>query len=103
MTDVIKDLVEPVSGKLLDYLRAPPQTVQTQLNRLRDELLDLGHPKPLILAFGRAAHRLLAENLRAEDFSALLSLTHYSHHISKEHYRNGRSSRDLHLPGHATA
>ncbi|HXG87469.1 MAG TPA: hypothetical protein VNJ02_03955 [Vicinamibacterales bacterium] len=88
MTDVIKGFVEPVSGKLLDYLRGHPQVVHTHLNTLREELLDLGHPKPLILAFGRAAHGLLAENLMAEDFSALVSLTHYSHHISKEDYRD---------------
>jgi hypothetical protein len=88
MTDVIKGFVEPVSGKLLDYLRGHPQVVQTHVNTLREELLDLGHPRPLVLAFGRAAYGLLAENLRAEDFSALVYLTHYSHHISKDNYRD---------------
>lgn len=88
MTDVIKDFVEPVSGKLLDYLRGHPQVVHTHVNSLREELLDLGHPKPLILAFGRAAYELLADNLRAEAFSALVYVTHYSHHISKEDYRD---------------
>ncbi len=102
MTDVIKGFVEPVSGKLLDYLRGHPQVVHTHVNTLREELLDLGHPKPLILAFGRAAHGLLAGNLRAEDFSALVSLTHYSHHISKEDYRDAVHQQIL-AAGQATA
>lgn len=88
MTDVIKGFVEPVSGRLLDYLRGHPEAVLAHVNTLREELLDLGHPKPLILAFGRAAYGLLAANLRSEEFSALICLTHYSHHISKEDYRN---------------
>ena len=87
MTDVIKGFVEPVSGRLLDYLRGHPEAVLRHMNTLREELLDLGHPKPVILAFGRAAYGLLVENLRAEEYSALISLTHYSHRISKENYR----------------
>jgi len=101
MTDVIKGFVEPVSGRLLDYLRGHPEVVQTHVNTLRRELLDLGHPKPVILAFGRAAYRLLAENLRAEEVTALISLTHYSHHISKEDYRR-RVHQEIHAAGQAT-
>jgi hypothetical protein len=102
MTDVIKGLVEPVSGKLLAYLRGHPEVVHTHVNTLREELLDLGHPKPVILAFGRAAHRLLAESLRPEEFSALISLTHYSHYISKEDYRN-TVHQQIQAAGPATA
>ena len=102
MTDVIKGFVEPVSGKLLDYLRRHPGFVCTHVNTLRAELLDLGHPKPLILAFGRAVHGLLDENLRAEDFSALVSLTHYSHRISKEAYRDS-VHQQIRAAGQATA
>jgi hypothetical protein len=50
MTDVIKGFEEPVSGRLLDYLRRHPEVVHTHVNTLREELLDLGYPKPLILA-----------------------------------------------------
>jgi hypothetical protein len=101
MTDVIKGFVEPVSGKLLDYLRLHPGVLQTHVSTLREELLDLGHPKPLVLAFGGAAYRILAENMRADDFSALIPLTHYSHHISKEAYRHTVLQRIL-AAGHAT-
>ncbi|MGE0363993.1 MAG: hypothetical protein AB7H93_16005 [Vicinamibacterales bacterium] len=102
MTDVIKGFVEPVSGKLLGYLRTHPQVVVAHVDALRKELLDLGHPKPVILAFGRGVHGLLAENLRAEDFSALVPLTHYSHHISKEDYRRSVHQQLL-AAGQATA
>jgi len=88
MTDVIKGVVEPVPGELLEHLRRNPQVVHERLHRLREELLDLGHVKPIILAFGRAAHRLLADNLQPGDFSALVSLKHYSDYISKEDYRD---------------
>jgi hypothetical protein len=102
MTDVIKGFVEPVSGKLLDHLRRHPDVLHAHVCTLREELLDLGHPKPLILAFGRAAYGLLAENLRAEEFSALISSTHYSHHISKEDYRN-TVHQQIQAAGQATA
>jgi hypothetical protein len=87
MTDVIKGFVEPVSGKLLDYLRGHSDVVRDHMAALRAELLDLGHPRPTILAFGGATHALLDQNLRADDYSLLVPLTHYSHRISKEKYR----------------
>ncbi|HYN07354.1 MAG TPA: hypothetical protein VES67_08195 [Vicinamibacterales bacterium] len=87
MTDIIKGFVEPVSGKLLNHLRRHPEIVRDHVKSLRDELLDLGHPTPLILAFGGAAYALLREGLRGSDYSRLVALTHYSHRISKEKYR----------------
>jgi hypothetical protein len=88
MTDIIKGFVEPVSGTLLTHLRKHSEVVQDNVNILRAELLDLGHASPLILAFGGAAYALLAGHLRANDYSFLVHLTHYSHRISKEKYRN---------------
>lgn len=88
MTDVIKGFVEPISGTLLKYLRENPDVVREHVKILRSELLDLGYPRPLILAFGVAAHALLAENLCADEYSLLVPLTHYSHRISKEKYRD---------------
>lgn len=102
MTDVIKGFGEPVSGRLLDYLRGHSEFVRARGNSLGEKLLDLGHPKPPILAFGRAAYGLLAENLRAEEFSALISLRHYSHDISKEDYRN-TAYQQIRAAGQATA
>lgn len=87
MTDIIKGFVEPVSGKLLTYLERHPEVVGDHLKTLRAELLDLGQTSPLILAFGGAAHALLVKNLHPDDYSSLVRLTHYSHRISKEKYR----------------
>jgi hypothetical protein len=88
MTDVIKGFIEPVSGKLLDYLRVHPDVVPTHVSRLRTELSDLGESRPVILAFGGATHGLLAKHLGREEYTALICLTHYSHYISKESYRD---------------
>ena len=41
----------------------------------------------MILAFGSAAHALLAKNLHQTEYSSLILLTHYSHQIGKESYR----------------
>jgi hypothetical protein len=88
MTDINKGFVEPVSGTLLTYLGRHPEVVRGHVKTLRAELLDLGHSSPLILAFGGAAYALLVENLRADDYSSLVRLTHYNHWISKEKYRD---------------
>ncbi|WP_460165001.1 hypothetical protein [Thermostilla marina] len=87
MTDVIKGFVEPVSGKLMAYLKMHPEVVDSHIRKLRAEIADLGVPKPKLLVFGRAAFRLLMQNLSPDDYSLLVPLTHYSHHISKEKYR----------------
>jgi hypothetical protein len=88
MTDVIKRFVEPVSGRLLNYLRKHPEVVRENVKILRSELRDLGCHRPLILAFGGAAHTLLNQNLCVDDYSLLVPLTHYSHRISREKYRD---------------
>jgi|ERR1035441_96102 hypothetical protein len=87
MTDAIKEVVEPVSGNLLDYLKVHPEVVSRSMETLRVELADLGHPRPVILAFGGGAYALLNQNLVPDDYSLLVRITHYSHHISKENYK----------------
>ena len=59
MTDIIKGFVEPVSGTLLKVLGKASGGRANHAKTLRAELLDLGHPPPLNLAFGGAAHALL--------------------------------------------
>jgi hypothetical protein len=59
MTDIIKGVVQPVSGKLVSWLKQNPHVVATNIDALRAELSDLGYPRPTILAFGGAAHELL--------------------------------------------
>jgi hypothetical protein len=87
MTDVIKDFPETVSGRLLHHLKAHPEIVPRHVDTLRAELADLPHHNPVILAFGGGVHALLQRHLTPDDYSLLIGLTHYSHRISKENYR----------------
>jgi len=87
MTDIIKGVVEPDSGALLKWLRRNPNIIADHVKTFREELSDLGHPRPAILAFGGAAYDLLIEGLWTSDYASLTRLTHYSHRISKERYR----------------
>jgi len=96
MTDVIKGIVEPSSGQLQRYLRDNPEVVRDNINNLRLELQDLGQSSPLILAFGHVVYALLMKNLREEDYSLLIGLTHYSHQISKEKYKETVHRQILH-------
>lgn len=88
MTDVVKGHVQLNSKQVVKYLRANPDVLTTNIERLRSELHDLGQPRPAILAFGKAAYSLLRDNLSFDDYSLLVRLTHYSHFISKENYRS---------------
>lgn len=87
MTDVIKGFPQTNSGRLLDHLKAHPEVISRNLDALGAELADLGHPKPVILAFGSAVYALLQRHLGSDQYSLLVSLIHYSHRISKEDYR----------------
>ncbi len=87
MTDVIKDFPETDSGRLLDQLRANPAMIPPQVDKLRAELSDLGPSRPFILAFGKAVYSILHKHLQRDEYSLLVPLTHYSHRISKENYR----------------
>jgi hypothetical protein len=87
MTDVIKGVVMVESGSLMRYLRANPSVVSENVEKLLGEFIDLKCDKPTIVAFGRDAHRLVASSVPAHNYSRLLGVTHYSHRISKDEYR----------------
>ena len=87
MTDAIKGDVKLVSRDLLNYLKVHPEVVSRSMESLRIELADLGHPRPIVLAFGGAAYSLLHQHLGPDDYSLLVRITHYSHYISKENYK----------------
>ena len=87
MTDVIKRHVEVDSTQVMNYLKSHPEVVAKNLEILREEFADLGAERPLILAFGNDTHRLLKTNLKPHEYSNLIRLTHYSHQISKEKFR----------------
>ncbi len=87
MTDIVKNIAMTKSTELMSYLRTRPDIICKSVDALREELRDLRAQKPTILAFGSAAHALLAKNLHPTEYSDLIRLTHYSHQIGKERYR----------------
>jgi hypothetical protein len=87
MTDIIKGVVEVDSKNIPKHLEANPGVLEQSLKIFREELCDLGATSPLILAFGRIAHEIIAKNLHHSEYAQLIRLTHYSHQISKEEYR----------------
>jgi hypothetical protein len=88
MTDIIKNVEMVKSTDLLAHLRNRAALIRENADTFREELRDLRSSKPIILAFGNSTYRLIAENVPASDYSRLIKLTHYSHQIRKEHYRD---------------
>jgi len=88
MTDIIKSVVEPDSKALLKWLRRNPEVIMDHIDAFRQELSDLGHPRPMILAFGHAVYKLLIDNLQASEYACITKLMHYSNWISKDRYRD---------------
>ena len=88
MTDVIKNVAMVNSGELLEHLKVNPALLQKNLDTFRRELLDLNAEKPVILALGAASHGILEGALAQSEYASLIKLTHYSHHIGKEQYRD---------------
>lgn len=87
MTDIIKNVEMVKSTDLRNYLRARPSLIRSNVAMFREELRDLRCQRPTILAFGLAAYGHLAKNLLPDEYGALIRLTHYSHQIGKERYR----------------
>jgi hypothetical protein len=87
MTDVLKDLVILEAKGVRDYLKENPSVLRSHINRFEEELDDLGSERPLLLAFGRDAFGILQKHVNKERFSHLIQITHYSHRVGKEEYR----------------
>jgi len=87
MTDIIKFLKEVDSKRVMKYLTEHPETIQLNVRTFRDEMHDLKATAPVILAFGRNAYKILSVNLNKTEYSKLIKLTHYSHQIGKEAYK----------------
>ncbi len=93
MTDVIKNLEMVDSGDVKKHLKSNPHLIEQNISFFREELKDLEAIKPLILAFGVDAYNMLANHLRGDEYSRLIRLTHYSHQISKEKYKEEISAQ----------
>ena len=84
MTDIIKNHPEKKSDELVKYLKTHPDEVQSNVESFRQELRDIGAEKPTLVAFGIHAYAILKRNL--PEFE-IRKITHYSHQINKEKYR----------------
>jgi hypothetical protein len=87
MTDIIKSLEEVDSKKVMKYLKGRPEILEKNLKTFREEMYDLKASAPVILAFGKDTHKLLSENLNKNEYQTLIRLTHYSHQMGKEAYK----------------
>lgn len=87
MTDIIKRVGMINSKDLLTHLRDHPALVGKNIEIFRQELRDLNSAAPTILAFGAGAYNIVHDHLGSEEYSHLIKLTHYSHYIGKEKYR----------------
>jgi hypothetical protein len=87
MTDIIKFLEQVDSKNVMKYLKERPEIIDENLRIFREELHDLKATPPLILAFGKDTHKLVSENLNKNEYRKLIKLTHYSHQIGKEAYK----------------
>ena len=86
MTDLIKGVVMLESNNLVRHLSENPHLVVENVERLLQEFEDL-KSSPTVIAFGAAAYALAAKHLPISRYSRLFRVTHYSHYISKEDYR----------------
>jgi hypothetical protein len=87
MTDIIKGVVEVDSKNMPKHLKQNPDVLRDSLKTFREEIRDLGVEAPLVLGFGHLAFELLRENLPPTEYRKLVRVTHYSHQIGKEKYR----------------
>jgi hypothetical protein len=75
------------SGNLLKLLSSDPSLVSKSVRGLLEEFEDLGCSRPFLIAFGADAYKLAAKHIPSSRYLRLVRVTHYSHYISKEDYR----------------
>lgn len=87
MTDLFKETVVLKSGDLRKLVRSDHSMVKKNIDALLEEFDDLGCDQPTVIAFGADAYNLAAKHLPPDRYERLARVTHYSHYISKENYR----------------
>jgi hypothetical protein len=85
ITDIIKDLEEKASGKMMSFLKADKDFELENIRRLREEIRVLGSASPLLVAFGKDAESIARKNLSGE--FEIIRVPHYANYISQEVYR----------------
>ncbi len=84
ITDIIKLYAEVDSNKVGDYLRKHPEIIKQNIKDFEEEISYLGE-KPVIVAMGEKAYKILNDNLGFK--YRILQIKHYSYTIGKEDYR----------------
>lgn len=87
MTDILKNLPTKSSKEAKSYLKKNPDLIIKNIVSFKEELAFIKSIKPVIIAFGNDCYELLKNNLEKEFYSHLIRITHYSHQISKEKYK----------------
>ena len=87
MTDIIKNFPMLNSNDVGKHLKKNPDIVKKEIEYFENELSFINSNKPIILAFGEQAYTILKKGLDKSKYSYLIKLTHYSHQIGKEKYR----------------
>ena len=88
MTDFIKNVPIVTSSDLRKHLKAFPDKIKSSVDEFLDELRDLKASRPMVIALGNDAHRLIVRNLPADVYGRLVRVTHYSYRVGKEKYRD---------------
>ena len=86
MTDIIKDYPELHGQKVMNFLKDNPDVEKKNTESFQEELKDLGTKNRMIITFGGNVFKILKKNLQNE-FN-IFRVTHYSHFINKQKYRN---------------
>ena len=87
MTDALKGLVEPSASAVRKFLTSNPEVAKTQIKDFETELQFIEAEDPVIIAFGRDSFEVLEKYLNKQRIRRLVKVTHYSHHVAKEKYR----------------
>jgi len=85
VTDILEGLHQTDSGEVKRWTEANPILVREHFERLDEKLQDLGSSDPLLAALGGQAFELARRHFG--DSRRIIKLTHYSHRMNLEDYR----------------
>ena len=82
MTDIIKDYEDVVSNNVMKYLRDNPEFEKENIDKFKQEIIDIGSVNPILIAFGNSSYKIL--NKYFKDTYKIFKVSHYSSNITKE-------------------
>lgn len=84
ITDVIKNYEQTKSSEVLKELKKNPSIIDKNIERLKKELNCLSDEKPILIAMGVDAHKILEDNM---DGYCIHQIRHYSANGGQEYYK----------------